>query len=61
MSLAKRLNEMERRIRGLEDWRHEVEQALAEEEAAASHQDDPGVDLDGQSNGSERDQSVSLG
>lgn len=61
MSLAKRLNEMERRIRALEEWKQDVEQALAEEEASAATQEDPGVDLDGNANGTERDQSASLG
>ena len=63
MSLSKHLNELERRIRELERWKEDVEQAIAEEEAAAAAADDPdpGVSLDGDPNGADRDQSQSLG
>lgn len=61
MSLAKRLGAIERRIRELEAWKQDVEQAIAAEEAAEAEEDDPGVTLDGDANGRERDQSASLG
>lgn len=61
MSLAKRLNEMERRIRELEDWKQDVEQAIADEAALADDEPDPGVTLDGEPNPRARDQLESLG
>jgi hypothetical protein len=59
MSLAKRLNAMERRIAELEEWKREVELALEAEDARADveHQTLDGDVFDA----GERDQTQSLG
>jgi len=59
MSLAKRLNEMERRIRELQDWRASIEAAIAAEEE--EDRPAPQIDLDGDLVPGERDQTQSLG
>ena len=58
MSLADRLQRMERRIAELEQFRDQVLASLADEEAAESVAI---MTLDGESGGRERDQSQSLG
>lgn len=57
MSLAKRLNSLESRLRELEDWRDEVQQAIEDE----SVETQPGLDLDGHELPGERDPLESLG
>lgn len=58
MSLSKRLNEMERRIRVIEQWKGDVEQAIADD--APAHVE-PGDDELDQHHAGERDQTQSLG
>lgn len=57
MSLAKRLNDMERRLRALEDFRDEVQQAIEDE----SEETQPRRDLEGREIPVDRDPLVSLG
>lgn len=59
MSLAHRLNTMERQLRELLEWKASIEQALAEEESVP--EDQPLLTLDGEQAGGERDQTQSLG
>jgi hypothetical protein len=59
MTLAKRLNEMERRIKELERWKSGVDEALVAEE---QDEQQPSITLDGDSyDAGERDQTQSLG
>ena len=61
MSLTKRLNDMERRIRELEQWKEGIELVLAHELADSDEHEGPALTLDGDPAGGERDQSQSLG
>lgn len=58
MTLAKRLNDMERRIKALEEWKGTVEAAIEAEEA--DDQPEPERTLDGEQVGGERDQNQAL-
>lgn len=66
MTLSKRLNDFERRLKALEDrmglqeqFAETVQQAIAEEDAADEGK--PQLTLDGEAMGGERDQAQSLG
>lgn len=61
MSLSKRMNDMERRLRALEEWKAEVEQAITEDASAPVGKGDHGDDVPDQHYAGERDQSQSLG
>lgn len=61
MSLGKRLNEMERRIRELEQWKDGIEQALMQEQTDPEDQGEVPLTLDGEAAGGERDRFQSLG